>query len=255
MAGLTAILTAGSSVVTVGIWASYYANWLALIETYLLLGFLLNSMQSPSTRKQAILVSLSLALLFTHPWTWILIMAVAGGFVASHWKSLGFRPLLLSYAGILLVNIVVESVRTLALSTFGAPAAGEYLVSQTTNPFSNPLAIWPNAIDGIMLTYSGLLATAVILGLALLYTFRLKYVDNFQRLLLLWVLVASVPFVFLSGYFQTRIIYDVPIPVLSAGGLMMVMARVESRGPLRFFLLLAVILLNASYALQSMLIV
>jgi hypothetical protein len=79
-------------------------------------------------------------------------MAVAWGFIASYWRSEGFRPLLLSFAGIFLVNVVVEWVKTLALSAFGAPAAGEYLVGQTTNPFSNLLAIWPNTIDGIMLT-------------------------------------------------------------------------------------------------------
>jgi hypothetical protein len=255
MAALTTILTAGSSVVTVGIWASYYANWLALIEAYLFLGVLLSSVRAASTRKRAALVSSSLALLFTHPWTWILIMVVAGVFVASHWKSEGSRPLLLSFAGILMVNIVVESVKTLALNGFGVPAAGDDLVSQMPNSLGNLLAIWPNTIDGIMLTYSGLLATAIMLGLALLYTFKLKYVDDFQRLLLSWVLVASVPFAFLSGYLQTRIIYDMPIPTLAAGGLMIVMSRIESRGPLRLFLLLAVVLLNASYALQSMLIV
>jgi hypothetical protein len=255
MAALSAALTASSSAITVGIWASYYANWLALIETYLFLGVLLSSVRSPSTRKQVVLVSLSLALLFTHPWTWILIMAVTGGFIASHWRSDGFRPLLLSFAGIFLVNIVVESVKTLALSAFGVPAAGEYLVGQTTNLFSNLLAIWPNTIDGIMLTYSGLLATAVMLGLALLYMLKLRFVDNFQRLLLSWVLVTSVVFPLLSGYLQTRIVYDLPVPVLAAGGLMMILSKRESRGLAKAFLLLAVVLLNLSYAIRSMLLV
>jgi len=182
-------------------------------------------------------------------------MAVAGGFIASHWRSDRFRPLLLSFAGIFLVNIVVESVKTLALSAFGVPAAGEYLVGQTTNLFSNLLAIWPNTIDGIMLTYSGLLATAVMLGLALLYMLKLRFVDNFQRLLLSWVLVTSVLFPLLSGYLQTRIIYDLPVPVLAAGGLMMILSKRESRGLAKAFLLLAVVLLNLSYAIRSMLLV
>jgi hypothetical protein len=255
MAALTAILTAGSTAITVGIWASYYANWLALIEAYTFLGVLLSSVKSPSSHKRVVMVTLTLALLFTHPWTWILMMAVAGGFIASHWKTAEFRPLLVSFAGLFLVNIVIESVKTFALSAFGVPAAGQYIVGQTPDPFGNILAIWPNTIDGIMLTYSGLLATAIMLGLALLYTLKLRYGDDFQRLLLLWILVASVPFSFLSGYFQTRIIYDMPIPVLAAGGLMMAMPRAESRGALRLFLLVAVVLLNASYALQSMLIV
>jgi len=146
-------------------------------------------------------------------------------------------------------------VRILALSAFGVPAGGEHLLGQTPNPLSNPLALWPNTIVGIILTYNGLLATTIMLGLALLYTLKLRHVDNFQRLLLSWVLVASIPFSLLSGYFQTRIIYDMPIPVLAAGGLMIVMSGLESRGPARLLLLIAVVLLNASYALHSMLIV
>ncbi len=254
MAVLTALLTASSSAVTVGIWASYYANWLALIEAYLLLGVLLNSVRSPSAYKGALLVALSLALLFTHPWTWILIMVVIGGFIASRWKYAGFRPLLLVFVGILLANIVAESVKTLVLNAFGAPAAGAYLVGQTRNPFGNFVNIWPNTIDGIILTYDGLLATTIVLGLALLYTLKLRYVDDFQRLLFVWVLVSSVPFSFLPGYFQTRVIYDMPISVLAAGGLMVVMSSIDSRSPLRYFLLVAVVLLTANYALQSMLI-
>jgi hypothetical protein len=181
-------------------------------------------------------------------------MAVIGGFIASHWKHEGFRRLLPVFVGLLLVNIVAESVKTLALNAFGVPSAGAYLEGQTPNPFSNFVNIWPNTIDGIILTYNGLLATAIVLGLALLYTLKLRYVDDFQRLLLFWVLVASVPFSFLPGYFQTRVIYDMPVSVLAAGGLMVVMSSIDSRGPLRYLLLGGVVLLTANYALQSMLV-
>jgi hypothetical protein len=49
--------------------------------------------------------------------------------------------------------------------------------------------------------------------------------------------------------------YDLPIPVLAAGGLMMILSKIESRGLLRMFLLLAIVLLNAGYAIRSMLMV
>jgi hypothetical protein len=141
------------------------------------------------------------------------------------------------------------------LASFGVSAAGKYLVVQNPNPLANLLATWPNSVTGLILTYEGLLATTTLFGLALLYVLRLGYGSDFQRLLLSWVLIASVPFPFLSGYLQTRIIYDLPIPVLAAGGLMMVLSKVESRGLVKAFLLLAVVLLNLSYAIRSMLIV
>jgi hypothetical protein len=255
MATVAAALTASSSAITVGIWAGYYANWLALIEVYLFLGVLLSSVRILSVRKQAVLVALSLALLLTHPWTWILIIAVTGVFIASHGKSDHFRQLLQSFLVLIFVSVVVESAKTLMLASFGVSAAGKYLVVQNPNPLANLLATWPNSVTGLILTYEGLLATTTLFGLALLYVLRLGYGSDFQRLLLSWVLIASVPFPFLSGYLQTRIIYDLPIPVLAAGGLMMVLSKVESRGLVKAFLLLAVVLLNLSYAIRSMLIV
>lgn len=255
MATLTAALTSTSSAITVGIWAAYYANWLSLIEAYLFLGVLLSSVRLLSVPKQAILVALSLALLLTHPWTWILIIVVTGVFVASHRNSNGFRLLLRTFVGVVFVNAMVESAKTLTLGSFGVSAVGRYLAVQNPDPLANLLAIWPNSINGLILTYDGILATAIMFGLALLYLLRLEYGNDFQRLLLSWVLVASALFPLLSGYLQTRVVYDLPIPALAAGGLMMTLHKIESQGLLKHFLLLAVVLLNLSYAIRSVLIV
>src|SRR5207249_4599813 len=46
LAALAGLMTAFSFQLTVGIWAGYYANWLALAESYLLLGILLRFYKS-----------------------------------------------------------------------------------------------------------------------------------------------------------------------------------------------------------------
>ena len=255
MAILTALLAAGSFATTVGIWASYYANWLALIEAYLFFGVFLRSIQSRSALRIVLQVALSMAILLTHPWTWILTTTVTGVFVVSQWKLSSFRNLVRSTSLVIGGSVAVELVKTLVLGAFGAPAAGTYLIGQTPNPFNNILSVWPNTVDAVILTYNGLLATTVMFGLALLYLLRLRKIEDFQRLLLAWVLVTSALFPFFSGYLQSRLLYDIPLPVLSAGGLMMIKSRLDPRGMTRPSFVVAIVLLNICYALWSVLMI
>src|SRR5207237_6123315 len=84
VAGLARLLTAFSFQFTVGMWAGYYANWLALGESYLFLGLLLRFSNSKSTTSLVGLVVASVALLFTHPWTWDLMIVITAIFLVEH---------------------------------------------------------------------------------------------------------------------------------------------------------------------------
>src|SRR3989475_2471438 len=88
-AGLVGLMTAFSFQFTVGMWAGYYANWLALAESFLLMGFLLRWISLRSKRDFICTVSLSIVVLFTHPWTWDFMLLLSTSFmieriVASH---------------------------------------------------------------------------------------------------------------------------------------------------------------------------
>ena len=104
-AAISALVACFSFNVTVGIWAGYLANWLAMIMAYFFLaGFFLFE----RLRRKTILVPLSLlsvALLLTHPWTWAMILATT--FVFGISRSRDRRKLLTISSAILILSGVV----------------------------------------------------------------------------------------------------------------------------------------------------
>jgi hypothetical protein len=109
-------------------------------------------------------------------------------------------------------------------------------------------------VDGLLYTHSGLLSNWIILGVGLFACFALRFRDRFERLILLWVGVASIPVLVLDSYNQTRIIYDLPIPVLMASALLFFLPVVGSRnGRWPGIVILLIAVTCANYAVQSIL--
>jgi len=251
-AGLAGVLAAFSFNLTVGMWGSYYANWLALAEAYLFLTVLLSFFDSQSFPKFATLTLLSLAVLLTHPWTWLMILTVCLVFSITIWRE-GKGP---SYTlQIVLLILVGLGADVLKNWVFGPPTVAADLATKgPVAGFHELVMIWPNVIDSLLFTHGGLLANSVFLGLAFLSVLALRFADRFQRLLLIWTTTSAVPFVFLDSYHQARIVYDLPIPLLAAMGLVLLaslMAKRRLRWPGLVVLLL--IIFSASYSVRAML--
>jgi len=84
--------------------------------------------------------------------------------------------------------------------------------------------------------------------------FALRFKDWFERLVLLWVGVASIPFLVLDSYNQTRIVYDLPVPILMAAALVFFLPLIGNR-IVRWpgIIILLILVVCAIYALQGIL--
>src|SRR5207247_6961293 len=111
LAGLTGIFSSVSFYTTVGLWGGYYANWLALILVYLFLTSLLAFSRSPSKVKYGSTYALSVALLFTHPWTWVLITTVCLVFSITLWRETRNLVHLKSLTGIIAIGHSLDWLR------------------------------------------------------------------------------------------------------------------------------------------------
>jgi len=82
----------------------------------------------------------------------------------------------------------------------------------------------------------------------------LRFKDWFERLLLLWVAVPSIAFILLDSYHQARIVYDLPIPVLTTIAVVSLLPQIARRN-IRWpgLVLLLLIVVSTSYALQGVL--
>jgi len=250
LAGLTALLTPFSFYLTVGLWGGYYANMLALIFVFLFLTLLLTFSRSPTAPKYILMLVLSVAIFLTHPWTWILIVAPCLVFAVSLWRETGHPIHLKSVTGIIVAGIVLDLMKStiFATRTVAADVA-------TKLPTSGQVAsFWTNLVDGLLYTHGGLLGNWLILALGLLAMSALRFKDWFERLVILWVGVASVPFLVLDSYSQARILYDLPIPVLMSTAMLFFLPANGTRNLRRPGIIITLVLiLCANYALQGIL--
>ncbi len=249
-AGLTALFTPFTFYVPVGLWGGYYANMAALVFAYLFLTVLLLFSKSPSVTKYAAMLVQSVALFLTHPWTWVLIATTALVFTLTVWRETRLSVHLKSIAGILIAGVALDVLKS---SIFATRSVAADLATKLPTS-ADASSFWVNLVDGLLYTHSGLLASWIILGVGLFACFALRFKDWFERLVLLWVATASVPFLILDSYNQTRIVYDLPIPVLMATALLFFLPVIGTKN-IRWpgIIILLILIISANYALQGIL--
>ena len=249
-AGLTALFTPFTFYLPVGLWGGYYANMLALVFAYLFLTLLLQFSKSPSATKYASMFALSVALFLTHPWTWVLITTIGLVFALSLWRETHLSIHLKSIAGIVIAGAALDVLKSTLFAT--RTVLADLATKLPTS--GDPSTFWVNLVDGLLYTHSGLLASWIILGVALFACFALQFKDRFERLALLWVGLASIPFLVLDSYNQTRIVYDLPIPVLMSSTILFFLPLVGAK-QVRWpgIIIVLIIVLCANYALQGIL--
>ncbi len=245
---LASLLVVLSFPLSVGMWAGYYANWLGLIEVNLFLFSLLSLSGLAWTRQYGIMAASSLALLLTHPWTWALMIVLALAFALSIWKTDHDRGLLTMIVPLLTTELIVDAAITYLFAGWGvATFVG---VRASGSGTSQLVGFWQNLVEGMVYTYNGLLSNSVLLAFAAVAVLGLKFSDRFDRLLFLWVFVASLGFPFLASYNQTRVVYDLPIPILASMGSLLIASKFRDNA-LSMLILSLFVMFNANYAIRS----
>jgi len=250
LAGLTALFTSTSFYVTVGMRGGYYANMLAIIIVFLFLTCLLLFSKSPSALMYGVMFALSVALFLTHPWTWVLVITASLVFALSVWKDTCHSIHLRSIIGIIISGVVLDVLKS---SVFATRTVAVDLATKVPT-VEQVASFWTNLVDALLYTHGGILGNWLVLGLGLLSVFASRFRDRFERLLILWVGVASVPFLLLDGYHQARIVYDLPIPVLGSIAVLFFLPQVGSRN-VRWpgLVILLLLVLSTDYALKNIL--
>ena len=75
--------------------------------------------------------------------------------------------------------------------------------------------------------------------------------NRFERVLALWIATGSIPLLFVSSLIQTRIIYDLPLSMMTSIGLFLVIRPLGSNQTQSNLAILLMLLLNANYALAA----
>ncbi len=259
ISSLTALLAAFSYPVTVGMLGGLFSNWIGLTAVYLFSGLMMRSMRMRSWRWGS-LTALTLAvILFTHAYTWGLLIGVLGAYtllLAVLWRR-GENVWWESKAVgmIVAVNVVVDFVKNWLLGSVGV-AREVVSVAQSGLAFEFLGQFWSELTWVLQTTMGGFYMNPVMLFLALLGAFFVCLRDKtVHRYLALWLMPLSVFLVLGDRTVQWRILYDLPVVVFAAFGLDYVRRRFRVLGGyeakiLESLCILLVVLVNANYGFR-----
>ncbi len=217
---LSALLTAVSFHVLIGIYAGYYANWIALIIGYFAFIILLKYLKIPSKLHLIGFFALMILSLLSHEYTWTILTLVMGIFLGVMLK-MGYykrRNTILLFLVILSTIIVDFAKYTIVPSPNGLgldlAVANKYQagIDQFTSR-------WSNLRDTMQYYYVAQFSNFIILILGLYWLFRCKLHEISTILIMIFLSVGIIPLLFGNWVVQSRVFYDIPFQIPAALGL------------------------------------
>jgi hypothetical protein len=257
---LAALFTVFSFHTIVGFGVAYLSNWMALILMYLSSGFLLKSLRQRSWKWMALAVLAMILLLFTHAYTWGMLIGVLVVFaiiLGVEWLR-GDSSLfgLKAVGATIAINLSADLIKNVLLSATIAVA------SETTQAGLQRLA-WQNISQFWSTVYSTFHSwmefynNPTLLFFALIGTLFLLYKGKrYNMYLVSFLVAATVPFILGSRTIQIRILYNLPLQILALFGLISLNQIIQIHAKPREGKILAAafivlfILINVNYALR-----
>ncbi|MGA2308611.1 MAG: hypothetical protein ABSG57_03555 [Candidatus Bathyarchaeia archaeon] len=264
---MSSLFSSFSFQVTVGLFSYFIANWLAIIESLLLLVFLLKSFEKQSWKYMAVSAVTGMAVLLTHPYTWDVLMAIL--ILYSAWALIGKRSI--KKREIILLTLLLTSnfvfYTAYALAPFGkglSSGEGGNLRSVASGiSVSNLLNLQNNLAAMVQLWLGGLFGNPLLILLAVAGVFSMfDFAKRFNRIMLLWVMVPSLALLAVTpDPYYYRFLYLIPIQIQAAAGLVWIISKLgyvrswfKHDRNLRTFKILTVmlvVLFLLNYALRS----
>jgi len=235
LASLTAVLGFN---MTVGMMAGFFAAWTALILFYICVA-LTPSLTGGSPKSLAMVLTSSIAMLYIHPRTWSLLMAILTLHLVSstlqHFRKGDFK-LDRCLSAVLIGNAIADVVKTRSSPSYGGLASSIATLGYSRAFGLEPLLDLPRNLYRLTVSYvDGLFFNPLHMALALVGILSLsKKGDSLSRLFVIWLAVVSLIFPFSNIGLQTHLLFATPFPILIAEGLWTLsrlLARFDSKLP------------------------
>ncbi len=267
IAVISAFFSVVSFQLTVSISAYSLANWIAIIEWFVVLVFLLKSFEKRSVVYALGASFFGVILLLTHPYTWDIFMVVLLFYAIGTltWAVLKKKTVerfeILVAILVLTINFIFFEIYGL-FPFAGGVTGGSSGVTGNILPGA-ALAYVPGGLLNMIQSWvSGAFAEPILLIFAVIGLFYfMDFSKRFNRLLILLVAVPSLILLKVSpeGFLYYRLVYLVPVEILAAAGFYWLINRVgdwigsensKMCQIIKFLLVALVILFFLNYALR-----
>lgn len=225
-----AFLTVVSYHALIGVYAGFYANWLALIFGYLSLLFLFRYLKGGGRANFAFFTGLMLVTLFTHVYTWSILAIASGVFlVVAAAKNYGvISGGVRKYAIVLLIGLMATVVVDLAKATLTGTSGGVGEDLEIAGNLAGPeqfVSRWNNLTYTVTTFVGGIFANFILIGLTLYWLVRNRMSEMTTAFLMIFLSVGLLPFLFGEWVIQTRVFYNIPFQIPAAIALFWVTRR------------------------------
>jgi hypothetical protein len=220
---LAAFLSVSSFHFSVGMYAGFLSNWMAIIESYLCMGFFFGYLRKKSRLKMTGTLLFSVSILFTHAGAWGMFMGILLAYLFLTFlkqkagdHSLEIRFLLV----VIFVNVLAGLLRNYVLGW----SIGEIETFKSAQDEFSIGAIgsfWDDTFYTFFHTMYGFFVNPVALLLAVLGGYMIVLDDKpVNRYLTSWLVASSIFFVLTFGWgVKSRILFNIPLPIFEVFGL------------------------------------
>jgi hypothetical protein len=252
-----AFITAVSFHTLIGIYAGFYANWLALVIGYLSLLFLFRYLKQKGMINLILFGSLTLLVLFTHVYTWSVLSIAAGIFLVVgilRPQKLGTtRKTAVLLMAALLSIVAVDVGRSAIIGSSGGVERDLELAESLVGPEQYVMR-WNNLSYTTTTFVGGLFASFIVLALGLYWLVRTKLDSIASVFIVVFLSLGILPFMIGEWVVQTRVFYNIPFQI-PAGIALAFMIQNKERAirvaPICIFLLLAAIVAVSNFYLVA----
>jgi hypothetical protein len=278
LAALSSLLGVFSIYTTGGMFAGIYTNWLAMAEVAFFLALFLKALRENSKKYLLSAILTSFLVLFTHAWTWGVLIGVMLSYMAMTlirlnkriFKSVESKREFAFILTVLLINLTpaLAILLNLGLPFIPTPSPGStyYDLLKAMNT-ANLKRLEPILLFTLTYYIGGFFATPHVYLLTALGAISIRdFKSSFNRLLASWLFVPSIIAVLMDSWFQWRLLYVLPCPILTALGLSCIIEKLEKSSLfmdytkadeklltlLKFLLTSLTVLLLFNYTLRSM---
>jgi hypothetical protein len=220
---IAALFGAVSLHTLIGIYAGFYANWLALIVGYISIAFLFRYLRSGHYYNIVAFLALAVASMFFHVYTWAVLSVVEGIFLIamlltqSNKNNKGYlnKKRIIWLLLVVMLSIVIDIGRA-SLTDSSVGLRQDIEIAPRTLGLEQFNLRWQILNMTMYETLGGVFSNFIILILALVWVLKSNLVEPSNVFLMIFLSVGLVPLFFGSWAVQARVFYDMPFEIPAA---------------------------------------
>lgn len=222
LASLSALFSTLSFTFTIGMYAGFLSNWLALVTSYLALMAIIQYWRIGSKFWFSIVMIFTICTLLIHIYAWIHLMLAMAAFLLLSVVMQKFGKVDSNSRTRLIILVLVFSANVgidLAKSSLLGSVSGiseNFEIATTAISEKEFEHRWQNLQYAFRFYLGGLFTNLVPLVLALIWCIRASYKKTFDRMILSYIIVGSALVILGNYVVQVRVLYDMPFPLVSS---------------------------------------